>query len=65
MVSQATAPRKIYRGWHHRLNSRAGHMGLGFYRLVSLLQREADLVRLAVQCNDLGRYRRSYRLENA
>ncbi|KAK3602306.1 hypothetical protein CHS0354_001742 [Potamilus streckersoni] len=33
-------------GWHHRLTSRAGHTGLGFYRLVPPLRREADLVRL-------------------
>ncbi|KAL3872323.1 hypothetical protein ACJMK2_040254 [Sinanodonta woodiana] len=29
-------------GWHHRLNSRALHMGLSFYQLVPLLRREAD-----------------------
>ncbi|KAK3598086.1 hypothetical protein CHS0354_036982 [Potamilus streckersoni] len=54
-----------FEGLHHRLNLRAGHTGLGFDRLVPLLRREADLVRLAVQFNDLERDGRSYRLENA
>ena len=55
----------IFSGWHHRLNSRAVHMGLGFYQLVPLLRREADLLRFAVQCNDLGRERRCFRFEKS
>ncbi|KAL3861171.1 hypothetical protein ACJMK2_007236 [Sinanodonta woodiana] len=51
--------------WHHRLSSRAVHMGLVFYQLVPLLRREADLLRFAVQCNDLGRERRCFRFEKS
>ncbi|KAL3858188.1 hypothetical protein ACJMK2_012792 [Sinanodonta woodiana] len=36
-------------GWHHRLNSRAVHMELGFYQLEPLLWRVADLLRFAAQ----------------
>ncbi|KAL3892039.1 hypothetical protein ACJMK2_004279, partial [Sinanodonta woodiana] len=52
-------------GWHHRLNARAQHMGLGFYQLVPLLRRDADLLRFAVQCNDLGREKRCFRFEKS
>ena len=36
-------------GWHHRLNNRAGHRGLSFYKLVPVLRREAELARLQVR----------------
>jgi len=53
-------------GWHHRLNRKAGMAGLGFYRLVPLLRREAELVELAVRGGDLCRDRRNAatRLDN-
>ena len=40
---------------HHRINSKAAGTGLGFYRIVPLLRREAELVRLAVESGDLDR----------
>ena len=53
----------FFSGWHHRLNSKAGMSGLGFYRLVPLLKREAALMELALRGGDLqrdnrGMYRR-------
>ncbi|WAR28146.1 hypothetical protein MAR_013850, partial [Mya arenaria] len=42
-------------GWHHRINSKAECAGLGFYRLVPLLRREAESVKLAVDGGDLDR----------
>lgn len=36
-------------GWHHRLNNRAGHKGLTFYKLVPLLRKEAQQVTVAVR----------------
>ena len=52
-----------FSGWHHRLNNKAGMSGLGFYRLVPLLQREATLMQAALGGGDLqrdmrGTYRR-------
>ncbi len=54
-------------GWHHRLNSKAGTSCLGLYRLVPLLRREAELVRLAVETGDLerGSSLRSNRMDQA
>ncbi|XP_053388883.1 uncharacterized protein LOC128551944 [Mercenaria mercenaria] len=46
---------ETYQRWHHRLNSKAGNMGLQFYRLVPLLQTEADDVKMAIRAGDLGR----------
>lgn len=48
----------IFSGWHHRLNSKAGMSGLGFYRLVPLLRREATLIEIALRGSDLQRDRR-------
>ena len=48
----------IFPGWHHRLNSKAGMGGLGFYMLVPLLRREATLMELALRSGDLQRDRR-------
>ena len=53
----------FFSGWHHRLNSKAGMSGLGFYRIVPLLRREAVLMDLALRAGDLrrdnrGAYRR-------
>jgi len=46
----------LFSGWHHRVNGKAGGNSLGFYRLVPLLLREADLVTIAVETRDLSRY---------
>lgn len=40
------------------MNSKAGMSGLGFYRLVPLLRREASLMELAIRSGDLQRDRR-------
>ena len=42
-------------GWHHRLNVKAGMAGLGIYRLIPLLRREAELVEMNVIAADLER----------
>ena len=42
-------------GWHHRLNLKAGMIGLGLYRLVLLLRREAELVAINMTAEDLER----------
>ncbi|KAJ8313849.1 hypothetical protein KUTeg_008410 [Tegillarca granosa] len=42
-------------GWHHRLNAKATEAGLGFYRLVPLLRREAELVTIKITSDDLER----------
>ena len=46
----------LFSGWHHRVNGKAGGNPLGFYRLVPLLLREAELVTIAVETGDLSRY---------
>ena len=38
------------------MNGKAGGNSLGFYRLVPLLLREADLVTIAIETGDLSRY---------
>ena len=45
----------LFSGWHHRLNVKAGMAGLGVYRLLPLLRREAQLVDLNVTAADLER----------
>ncbi|XP_052796013.1 uncharacterized protein LOC128228633 [Mya arenaria] len=42
-------------GWHNRLNQKAGGSGLGFYRLVPVLRREAELVQMSVESENLER----------
>ena len=39
--------------WHHSVNEKAGGNSIGFYRLVALLQSEADLVTIAVETGAL------------
>ena len=36
-------------GWYHRLNNRVGNRGLTFYKLVPLLRKEAEYVRVEVR----------------
>ena len=45
----------LFSGWHYRLNVKAGMAGLGVYRLLPLLRREAQLVDLNVAAADFER----------
>ena len=39
----------LHTGWHHRLKNRAGHRGLTFYKMVPVLRKEAELVKMHVR----------------
>uniref|UniRef100_K1PUT5 Uncharacterized protein n=1 Tax=Magallana gigas TaxID=29159 RepID=K1PUT5_MAGGI len=43
------------KGWHHRVNGKAGHRGCTFYKLVPLLLHEAKLVETRVSSENLFR----------
>ena len=41
--------------WHSRISQKAGGNGLGFYRIAPMLYREAELIQMAVESEDLER----------
>nr|XP_034331451.1 uncharacterized protein LOC105322593 [Crassostrea gigas] len=52
---QAVRTNNDVEGWHHRVNSKAGHRGCTFYKLIPLLLHEAKLVVTRVSSENLFR----------